>query len=173
MPYSISLGMLTQFAIVSLLVVSCSKRPAPSSYDIKFGKEVGPLNFNMTKDQIQNVLGSPSFQRDKVLNYNELGLTVFLNRKGTIGSIICGSIEGDTNLMSNFKGTSKDDITLGTLLEDVVRVYGQPTEIRNGGELYRYENLSADFAFKDNRVVCIVVRPMSAAQMSGELKSDQ
>ena len=75
--------------------------------------------------------------------------------------------------MSNFKGTSKDDITLGTLLEDVVRVYGQPTEIRNGGELYRYENLSADFAFKDNRVVCIVVRPMSAAQMSGELKSDQ
>ena len=145
--------------ILALLVCSCSKHPMTGSFNMEFGTKVGPLSFNMTKVQIQDVLGKPSFQRDKVLNYNELGLTVFLNRSGTLGSIICGSMDGDTNLISNFKGASKEGITLGTFSEDVVKMYGEPTETRDGGTFYRYDNLSADFVFKDNRVVCIVLRP--------------
>ncbi len=160
-------GLLAVGMILPLLVGSCSKRAANAS-DIVFGTNLGPLRFNMTKAQIQDVLGSASFQRANVLNYNEMGLTIVLNRKGRIGSIICGSMDADANLLSNFKGTSKEGITLGALSADVVRTYGQPTEIRDGGigKIYRYETLSAEFAFKDDRVICIVLRPTSTGQTS-------
>lgn len=152
-------GMILQF-----FVFSCSKRPVSSSNDMEFGTKLGSLSFDMTKTQIQDLLGQPSFQWDKVFNYNEMGFTIFLNKRGTIGSIVCGSMDGDTNLISNFKGVSKEGITLGALSEDVVKTYGQPTETRDGGAFYRYDNLSADFVFNSNRVICIVLRPKSNVQ---------
>jgi|GEM_PF-6429959 hypothetical protein len=161
------LGLLVVGMILPLLVLSCSKRPVSGSKDIEFGTKLGSLSFDMTKPQIQDLLGKPSFQRDKVLNYNEMGFTIFLNKKGTIGSIVCGSMDGDTNLLSNFRGASKEGITIGALSEDIVKVYGQPTETRDGETFYRYESLSADFVFKDNRVICIVLRPKSYVQANG------
>jgi hypothetical protein len=160
----IRLGLLTIGIILPLIVCSCSKRPATGSYDIEFGKRLGPLSFDMTKAQIQDVLGKPSFQRDKVLNYNERGFTIFLNKKGTIVSIVCGSMDGDTNLISHFRGASNKGITLGALSEDIIKAYGQPTETRDDKTFYRYESLSSDFVFKDNRVICFVLRPKSNGQ---------
>jgi hypothetical protein len=148
---------------VSLCVLtaanSCSKRPVSSASDIEFGTKLGSLKFNMTQSQIQKEIGVPNFQRDKILYYNDMGLTIALNRKGTIGSIICGSMDADPYLLSHFKAATKEGIMIGALSEDVVKVYGQPTETRNNGTMYRYDGLSADFAFKDNRVICIVLRP--------------
>jgi hypothetical protein len=155
------------FLAVLLVMAGCSKRPPVSSWTssdsivIEPGVSIGPLRSGMTMQQAAAELGE-SDQREEVLRYPNLGLTVLPAKGGLVGTVICVGSGGSGPDMKSFAGRTKEGVGIGSSRADVIKAYGEPTAIepvrgKPANEILRYKPLGLDFKIEDGKVYLIAV----------------
>jgi hypothetical protein len=84
---------------------------------------------------------------------------VTVGQGGLAACVFCG---GETKeLVERFTGRTKEGIGMGSAKTDVIKVFGEPTEIeklRPGEESLLYAKKGLRFRFKDGKVIHMTVR---------------
>ena len=122
---------------------------------------VGKVRAGMTIQQVVAELGEPDNKTGHILNYVRSGFSVAPNREGTVVVVSCGDTLGTgTVLVKAFKGRTKEGIGMDSSRADVIRAYGEPTEIDRsypGHEALKYQPLGLDFTLQNGKVHHMVV----------------
>lgn len=152
-------------ALLVSLFAGCSKRPAAGAWTssdsivIEPGVSIGPLRSGMTMQQVITEFGEPD-QKEEVLRYPNLGLSVLPAKGGLVGAVLCLSSGKSGPVTKSFAGRTKEGIGIGSSRADVINAYGEPTStesLRSGTEVLKYKPLGVDFKIGDGKVYLIAV----------------
>ena len=125
--------------------------PADKQDVIELGQGYGPIRFGMSGEDLVAVVGEPQRKGPGTYEYLDLGYAVVLDRQGHVGAMMCGK---------RFSGLTPEGIGMGSTPEEVVSAYGHTQSQSQTGLLtMSYRSLGAEFTFRDNKLVHIVLRP--------------
>ncbi len=100
------------------------------------GKSVGGITIGMSEDDVVRVLGKPEETseggkpNERYMSYQSKGLS-FLTRDGQVATAFAysGRKGGyETGEFAAFRGRTPEGISMGSTYEEVLRVYGKPTQ---------------------------------------------
>ena len=156
-------------ALSAAISCGCSKQPAhgtltsSDSIAIEPGVSIGPLHSGMKKQDVVAVLGEPSQEHDGVLGYYDLGITLLPEKGGLLEYVVCS---GGNAKYKPFAGHTKDGISIGSSLADVIKAYGEPTAIETGRDvpehsLLVYKTRGIKFRVKEDKVceIAVLLKP--------------
>jgi outer membrane lipoprotein-sorting protein len=128
---------------------------------------IGPVGFGAAADEIVDFLGEPSNRRAykpvalpgskqapqgfEYLQYNSMGLEIGVNSEHGMTMIRCLSQLRSGPSVHDFGGRTAEGICLGSTIEEVVEVYGDPE--LNGQETLNYIRLGWTFSIMEGKVV--------------------
>jgi hypothetical protein len=117
------------------------------------GVGMGNLMLGAEQGRIIECLGDPDFKMGDAM-YQYSGLAVLV-RDGKVYAIFCGDLNGsDTPHVKKCQYRTTEGIAMGSLEEDVVAVYGEPTRRRDesGSIVLFYREKNMTFMLTDDKV---------------------
>jgi len=116
----------------------------------------------MTPAQVVAELGTPDTNREGILEYWNLGLSVSF-RQDRIHIVLCVDPSGQGSPFKRaFAGHTQEGIAIKSSRADVIRAYGEPTRTealggKPSGEILRYRQQGLYFRLRDGKVDTIGV----------------
>lgn len=116
----------------------------------------GDIRLEMTVDEVINMLGEPDDAYGNTFEYSMLGISVHSKDEKNIDAIICGGIVREKDYLARkCKCYMKEGIKIGSSEQDIIRAYGEPSEVNEGRHLYK--KLGIIFFLYEDKVTCIWV----------------
>lgn len=120
---------------------------------------IGKVRFDMTVEQMKQILGEPVQIRGPVHEYLDSGFAIFA-MNDAVTMIVCGDRRSaDAPRIRNCKSRTKKGIGMGSSKDDIVKAYGQPSstesvQLRIGGSAVtlRYDSLNSQFMLMNDKV---------------------
>lgn len=120
---------------------------------------IDKVRFDMTVEQMKQILGEPVQIRGPVHEYLDSGLAIFA-MNDAVTMIVCGDRRSaDSPRIRNCKSRTKKGIGMGSSREDIILAYGQPSstesvQMRIGGSAVtlRYDSLNSQFMLINDKV---------------------
>jgi hypothetical protein len=120
---------------------------------------IGKVRFDMTVEQMKQILGEPVQIRGPVHEYLDSGFAIFA-MNDAVTMIACGDRRSaDSPRTRNCKSRTKKGIGMGSGREDIILAYGQPSstesvQLRIGGSAVtlRYDSLNSQFMLMNDKV---------------------
>jgi hypothetical protein len=146
-------------AIAAMLVGACTARS--QSADIQPGIAMGSVHSGMTTKEVAITLGKPDqiidlsdrSSKKREITYKKLGLTIFTGFSTNIEVVHAVAVNAP------FSGKTKESIGIGSSRSEIIKAYGQPTEIKRPGlpnfEVLSYDSPKIKFALQDDKVSII------------------
>jgi hypothetical protein len=128
-------------------------------------KGVGPVEFGMSREQVEKALGKADEVKDQGvvwMNYGSRGLFIHVSKTRGVITIACYCQRIQALRIRDFSGKTDKGIAMGASIADVVKAYGEPSRKdsneKNGGTttLY-YDKLNGWFSFLDDKLVEILL----------------
>lgn len=133
------------------------------------GERVGQIKAGMTLSEVEKVMGTsqdPAFGSGKQRRvYPKLGLTLKLASDGSqqVESVQCGALDPFDPLVRSNKYKTSENIGMGSTREQLIGVYGQPSQIKNDWtsntpeEGLYYDSLGMRFYISNNKIHQIII----------------
>ena len=156
---------------MAVLTTSCSDSTKSGSsgqvnsntpVSIEPGVGVGKVRAGMSMDEVIAQLGKPDGKSgSRHLEYRRLGFAVGFGRDGGVNVVMCGNSAGvNDSLAKAFTGRTKEGLGLGSSRADVVKAYGEPSEVEKdptARETLKYRPLGVTFSLLEGKVYHMIV----------------
>ena len=156
--------------------------PPPDNPDILApevipGVGLGPVKFDMPKEEALKILGKPDEEEDVekggYIGYRSRGYGVFIGAKsGVVAGFGCSSQEAMGPVkVRDFAGKTKEGIGIGSKVSDLEKAYGKPDSKKDNGlqsANIRYNRLGLSFTLFSDKVVSMTVMRPKAEKPKGE-----
>ena len=160
---------------------SANLPPPPDNPDILApqvipGVGLGPVKFDMPKEEALKILGKPDEEEDVekggYIGYRSRGYGVYIGVKsGTVAGFGCSSQEMNAFKVRDFAGKTKEGIGIGSKFNDLEKAYGKPDSKKDNGPqttYVRYDRLGLSFTLFSNKVVGMTMMRPKAEKPKGE-----
>jgi hypothetical protein len=116
----------------------------------------------MTIEDVVKELGAPQRRTANALEYTKAGFAVLPGKDKVVRIVMGGDVMGlNGPLVEAFKGRTKEGIGMKSTREEVVKAYGQPTEVSTfpgGSETLLYSSLGMTFILEAGKVHHMAIR---------------
>ena len=130
-----------------------------SSYDVRLGNGIGPIQFGMSREDVVRYLGEPEKLMDKgrSLMHPSKGFTLLVSPKRGVQIINCYTkVAVPPNLSAkDFQGMTTEGIAMGSTQSQIKAVYGEPNdEVDMGSQTeLNYNELGIRFVLLNDGLV--------------------
>jgi len=122
---------------------------------------IDKVRFDMTVEQMKQILGEPVQIRGPVHEYLDSGFAIFA-MNDAVTMIVCGDRRSaDSSLIRNCKSRTKKGIGMGSSKDDIVKAYGEPSSTKQmpgNAVTLRYNQLHSEFLLRDDKVTYMMFR---------------
>jgi hypothetical protein len=137
-------------------------RQVPPGLLIKPGVGAGALQFGMTADERDQILGKPERMTGSACEYPSKGIAVLSSPHTDVGAILFGD-SGTPNspLVKACKYRTAEGIGMGSTRNQIIAAYGQPTKSETEAKIIEtlvYDKLGAEFTLRSGKVAHMVFR---------------
>jgi hypothetical protein len=128
-------------------------------------KGVGPVEFGMSREQVEKALGKPDEAKELgasvQMNYGSRGMFISVGKIRGVMVITCLSQQVTMQRIRDFSGKTDKGIALGASVADVIKAHGEPTSKTKdaGTTTLTYGKGSTELTFFDDKLVRIVLFP--------------
>jgi hypothetical protein len=139
--------------------------PQPGDLVVTPRKGVDPVEFGMSREQVEEALGKADGVQEVgkngyvEMNYGSRGLFLGVSKTLGVVTISCSCQQVTLLRIRDFGGKTDKGIALGAGIADVIKAYGEPTkkETNEGSTYLDYDKLGAWFTFFGDRLVQIQI----------------
>lgn len=126
---------------------------------------VGPIRFDMTKEEVLSLLGEPFRVTGSAFEYQRLGYAVMFDKENKVNGILCGQVCDDGHdyiLVDVFKGETAEGIKMKSDESEIISAYGPPDKEKSeGGSSQSFKTLNygnVQYTLRNGKLIHIALR---------------
>jgi outer membrane lipoprotein-sorting protein len=124
------------------------------------GVGLGPVRFDMSREEIEKLLGKPDgYSADKTkLGYMSRGFVLTVSHRTGLKNISCVSQELSMERVRDFAGKTNEGIGIGASLKEVEKAFGKPDRDDGHNSMNKrlvYDKLGLEIQFVEDKVITI------------------
>lgn len=130
-------------------------RRALDAAPLEAGVGFGGLRIGMSRAEVEEWIGPAERTMGDGWEYLTCGFAVVFGSDGKIGALLAG---GHPELNDLFTLRSEEGLGIGSTRQEVVGVFGEPSEIRSDGQMLHYYPEGIVWTVTDGRVSHLTIR---------------
>lgn len=122
---------------------------------LEVGVGFGGLRIGMSRSEVEGLIGPPERRMGDAWEYLSCGFALSFTTEGRLAALLGG---GHPEINDRFTVRSAEGLGIGSTREELVEVFGEPSEVSSEGQMLHYSAQGMTWTLTEDRVTHVTIR---------------